>query len=300
MTVVMPINPTLPTLKLSQAFTWLGTSDGQGWGASLVLHAAALFTLSQWGHVLVEPAKLAGRHEVVTLWLRPAEPQPSSLASAELTLKREIQLESESAEFDDPTEEPRLPIPSQAAVDVPVEVTPSGATVQRRSYVWEPSELPQTRAAKEAEVGPLEPVVLPSDFDPPEAARRRSESEPAASNPIPPRSAPSPSLSHRAAAAVSAALPEPGGNDNTIKPRAVRTRPPIYPNVGRWLPGAVRLRLKLSAAGTVESVTILERSGHSVLDAAAYGAVQDWLFEPARRNGRAVPYELTVKINFTP
>lgn len=62
--------------------------------------------------------------------------------------------------------------------------------------------------------------------------------------------------------------------------------------------GRVQLRVRITAAGTVESATVAQSSGFPLLDRSALEAVSAWRFTPAQRAGVAVPFEVLVPILF--
>jgi protein TonB len=72
---------------------------------------------------------------------------------------------------------------------------------------------------------------------------------------------------------------------------------PPYPMAARrmGLQGTVVLRVVVGADGAPVSVTVLQSSGHAILDTSAADTVRaTWRFVPARRNG--VPIEDTVQV----
>ena len=76
-------------------------------------------------------------------------------------------------------------------------------------------------------------------------------------------------------------------------------RPP-YPLMSRKRheEGVVRLRVRVSAAGRVETLQVHASSGHARLDLAAREAVAQWRFEPARRGDAAEAAWVEVPIEF--
>lgn len=64
------------------------------------------------------------------------------------------------------------------------------------------------------------------------------------------------------------------------------TAPP-YPRKARRLgyEGLVMLKVLINENGRVDDLTVLESSGHTVLDRAASSAVRKWLFEPGTEGG---------------
>ncbi len=76
---------------------------------------------------------------------------------------------------------------------------------------------------------------------------------------------------------------------------------PIYPRIAKeqdWT-GKVLLRVRVSAEGLSEQVSIHRSSGHEVLDDSALIAVQKWRFVPAKRGGTAVACTVIVPIFFS-
>jgi len=73
---------------------------------------------------------------------------------------------------------------------------------------------------------------------------------------------------------------------------------PEYPDTARHagIQGTVVLSAIVSDAGTVQQLKVI--SGSEVLAQAAMDAVRWWRYEPYRSNGRAVPVETTVSVNF--
>ena len=75
---------------------------------------------------------------------------------------------------------------------------------------------------------------------------------------------------------------------------------PVYPALARKRrqEGVVLLRVRLDAAGHVESAVVAQSSGFTLLDDAARAAVQDSEFEAARLDNRPVPSEVEVPVRF--
>jgi periplasmic protein TonB len=74
---------------------------------------------------------------------------------------------------------------------------------------------------------------------------------------------------------------------------------PGYPEWARRarIEGTLILEAVITARGDVDHVRIL-KSIHPLLDEAASEAVRQWRYQPATRNGRAVPVYLTVTVRF--
>lgn len=79
-----------------------------------------------------------------------------------------------------------------------------------------------------------------------------------------------------------------------------RNRPPVYPMEAarRGQEGTVVLLIRVSPMGLAEGAAVTTSSGHSSLDQAAVDAVMRWRFRPAVRDGRAVPFEMPMRIVF--
>ena len=92
------------------------------------------------------------------------------------------------------------------------------------------------------------------------------------------------------------------GAGNVVRPvpRYESNPWPAYPRLpDRTRPeGVVRLRVKVTAGGAVEGVTLERSSGHEVLDRAALEVVPRWRFIPATLGGKPIPLETTVTVPF--
>jgi protein TonB len=77
--------------------------------------------------------------------------------------------------------------------------------------------------------------------------------------------------------------------------------PPPYPADALLarIEGRVVLKVKIETDGTVAKAQVETSSGHNSLDKAALEAVKLWKFEPARRLGRAIAYEVAVPVRFS-
>lgn len=79
-----------------------------------------------------------------------------------------------------------------------------------------------------------------------------------------------------------------------------RNRPPVYPRdaARRQEQGTVVLLIRVSPMGLAEGAEVVASSGHPSLDQAAVNAVLRWRFRPAVRDGRAIPFEMPMRIVF--
>jgi|GEM_PF-857193 len=76
--------------------------------------------------------------------------------------------------------------------------------------------------------------------------------------------------------------------------------PPRYPLQARkrHYQGTVVLDVLVDARGKAQDVKIAESSGYSILDRAAMEAVENWRFQPGRRNGRPVDTWVKLPLRF--
>ncbi len=74
----------------------------------------------------------------------------------------------------------------------------------------------------------------------------------------------------------------------------------LYPESARRLgiEGVVILLLHIDARGAVVDTAVLATSGHETLDRAAADAAALWRFEPARRDGEPITFEVRVPVEF--
>ena len=77
-------------------------------------------------------------------------------------------------------------------------------------------------------------------------------------------------------------------------------KPPVYPQraIRFGQEGTAMVRAQLSERGDVIDVELRESSGHALLDKAALKAVRQWLFKPAKRDGRAVLATVDLPVRF--
>ena len=91
-------------------------------------------------------------------------------------------------------------------------------------------------------------------------------------------------------------LPQGG---NVTEPRKIRDVKPIYPAIARTarVTGIVIIEATVAADGTVRDPRVLRSV--PLLDAAALGAIRQWLFTPTRLNGVPVDVIMTATMSFT-
>ena len=95
--------------------------------------------------------------------------------------------------------------------------------------------------------------------------------------------------------------PSPASSTVLARPNASQNSAPIYPDIARkkgWA-GTLILQAKISAQGTVESLKILQSTGHDVLDQSAITAVRQWHFHPQKVNGTSTPVTVELPVKFS-
>ena len=63
--------------------------------------------------------------------------------------------------------------------------------------------------------------------------------------------------------------------------------------------GRTLLRVRVTDLGAVDSVEVLESSGHGAFDAAAIAGARELRFNPARRNGKRIEVWAQVPVQFS-
>ncbi|WP_413113643.1 energy transducer TonB [Thaumasiovibrio sp. DFM-14] len=73
-----------------------------------------------------------------------------------------------------------------------------------------------------------------------------------------------------------------------------------YPRFARrrGLEGTVWIEIEMNADGSQHALTIVESSGHDVLDEAALNDVAKWRLSPFYENGTAIAYRVKVPVRF--
>jgi len=92
----------------------------------------------------------------------------------------------------------------------------------------------------------------------------------------------------------------PAFTEANFKANYAHNPKPAYPAIARsrnWQ-GKVLLRVKVSAKGLTESVSVETSSGHEMLDESAMEAVKQWRFIPAKRGDTPVASSVIVPIDF--
>jgi protein TonB len=172
--------------------------------------------------------------------------------------------------------------------------------------------VPQTPPPRETALSlPDEPALSPPPVavEPPAAHPAPAASLPApavdtARVPHPVEGASKPAASQAAIPApVAPGVPAPAPTVPALQARAnyERNPPPPYPRSARrqGLQGVVLLAVRVNERGRVESLHVVESSGHAVLDQAALKAVRDWRFRPARAGPLPIASTVEVPVRFT-
>ncbi len=94
--------------------------------------------------------------------------------------------------------------------------------------------------------------------------------------------------------------PAPVTETASSQPRLVSSPAPEYPAAAlrAGLSGEVVLRIDVGADGRPDRIEVASSSRHRALDQAAIRAVRRWRFEPAMRDGVAVPGTVQQSIRF--
>lgn len=114
---------------------------------------------------------------------------------------------------------------------------------------------------------------------------------------------PQPTTNSAAAPSPSAATeakPAPAFTEANFRANYAHNPKPNYPAIARsrgWQ-GKVLLRVKVSAQGLSDDVTVEQSSGHEILDESAIEAVKRWRFIPAQRGDTPVASSVIVPIDF--
>jgi protein TonB len=186
----------------------------------------------------------------------------------------------------------------------PVAETAAAEPAQADRAAGSPSET----AAPAGEAAPPLPRVKPR---PPAPAAAPALSPPKAKPDPSPEAAASlargatdkapPPRATQAAATQSAALaPAPRATEPRYGLAALGNAPPAYPAPARrrGVEGKVLLRVRVAASGRAEGVSVLESSGHPLLDRAARRAVAAWRFAPATLAGLPVSGSVDIPVVF--
>ncbi|MES2293967.1 MAG: energy transducer TonB [Pseudomonadota bacterium] len=190
------------------------------------------------------------------------------------------------------------PIAPPAAAPKPVAQTPPPPAAAPRSIAPPPppAAAPQPVAQTPPPVAAPQPIVQPQT-PPPVTATPAAPTPPpiatVAAPPVPPQPAlPAPALSSRPAVAAALA-------PIRLEPIAGTHSLPPYPDTAKRLgeAGATRIRITVSAEGTVAACHVVASSGSERLDAVACSHVQDhWRWKPPLRDGQPATAETNITV----
>ncbi|WP_252178089.1 energy transducer TonB [Endozoicomonas sp. 4G] len=84
------------------------------------------------------------------------------------------------------------------------------------------------------------------------------------------------------------------------KPAIRKSVPPKYPRIAqrRNQQGVVMLEVVVDSQGHAMNIKVLESSGFELLDQSAIEAVEDWQFEPQKRNNQLVASRVHIPVAF--
>jgi len=108
-----------------------------------------------------------------------------------------------------------------------------------------------------------------------------------------------------AALALVAAVPWSlacAGDQDVERPTPLYGEVPIEYPLDLWdqdVEGETTLRVRVTDVGEVDSVVVVESSGHAAFDSAAIDGARDLRFQPARRNGKRIEVWAHVPVRFS-
>lgn len=92
------------------------------------------------------------------------------------------------------------------------------------------------------------------------------------------------------------------GDQEIERPTPLYGEVPIEYPLELWdqdIEGETTLRVRVTDVGRVDSVVVLETSGHAAFDSAAIAGARELRFHPARRNGRRIEVWAHVPVHFS-
>lgn len=92
------------------------------------------------------------------------------------------------------------------------------------------------------------------------------------------------------------------GDRELEQPAPLEADSPIEYPLELWdqdIEGETLLRVRVSEAGGVDSVEVVESSGHAAFDSAAIRGARDMRFSPARRGGKRIEVWAQVPVHFS-
>ena len=91
------------------------------------------------------------------------------------------------------------------------------------------------------------------------------------------------------------------GDAEIDQPSPLGEVPIVYP-LSLWdqdIEGETLLRVRVTDTGAVDSVEVVESSGHAAFDSAAIAGARELRFEPARRDGKRIRVWARVPVHFS-
>lgn len=93
-----------------------------------------------------------------------------------------------------------------------------------------------------------------------------------------------------------------GGEGELEQPTPLYGEEPIAYPVELWdegVEGTTLLRVRVNETGVVDSVEVLESSGHEGLDAAALTGARELRFQPGRKDGKRIRMWASLPVHFS-
>ena len=186
------------------------------------------------------------------------------------------------------------PLPQEARpVETELEITPAATKMARKEIDTKEIIPVQAVPAEQDETPPPQAAAkqTPNKESPPQELDVKSATK---------QSKPAPEIAQHSIAIPFQAAASAGANVDHL-PREFRSnRPPLYPpeEARAGVTGVVLVRCAIAASGFVDSAVVEKSSGSERLDEAALTAVRTWQFEPARRGGVAVTFEVIKPVRF--
>ncbi|WP_020168524.1 MULTISPECIES: energy transducer TonB [Methylotenera] len=157
----------------------------------------------------------------------------------------------------------------------------------------EPPKPPPPKVQKAPPPPALRTPVATQDIAPNDIVVQENTQAPVSSGPVVAAEEPTPPAPP--APVVEEPVTEASANAGYLK-----NPPPEYPARATQMgwSGTVILRVRVSADGSAQSVSVKKSSGHKVLDDSAVTAVKKWTFVPSKRGNTAIDGWATVPIIF--
>lgn len=92
------------------------------------------------------------------------------------------------------------------------------------------------------------------------------------------------------------------GDQQIERPTPLYGEVPIEYPIALWdqdIEGETLVRVRVTETGRVDSVEVVETSGHEAFDSAAVEGARDLRFQPARRNGKRIEVWAQVPVHFS-